>query len=82
MLTIEPQQEFLGPLLFSQCALLWKGSDLVTGLNITVFYLDVWCQTRITNFLKGGVSVFLDLNAFHMSVGFVSKSGQRWFGLY
>lgn len=46
-----------------------KGSDLVPGLNVTVFCLGVWCQTRITIF-KNGIYVFPDLNAFHVQVNF------------
>ena len=35
---------------FSLRALLLKGSDLVTGMKVTVFCLGVWCQTRIKFF--------------------------------
>lgn len=44
----------LGHVLFLWCVLLLKVSDLVTGLNVMVFCLGVWCQTRITNFLRSG----------------------------
>lgn len=51
---------------------------MVTGLNIMIFCLGVWCQTRIKSFVVVVltcffVPVFLDLNALHVSSGFVSK---------
>lgn len=53
---------------------------MVTGLNVMIFCLGVWYETRITS-VERRVSVFMDLNAFHISMGSLSElvwTGMVW----